>query len=80
MVLHPGVQVPGVAGKVMALLQGNDIFHITGLNSSAQQQACQECRSYNHQLFHLHTSFDLSTHIHKYDDVCWERDGAQIEA
>ena len=22
----------------------------------------------------------LSTHFHKYGDVCWERDGAQIEA
>ncbi len=27
----------------------------------------------------LPTAF-LSTHFHKYGDVCWERDGAQIEA
>jgi len=25
-------------------------------------------------------SLDLSTPFHKYDDVCWERDGDQIEA
>ena len=29
----------------MALLQGNDIFHITSLDSGAEQQACQKCRA-----------------------------------
>ena len=29
---------------------------------------------------HLTGCSDLSTHFHKYDDVCWERDGDQIEA
>ena len=36
MILYPGIHVSVIAGKVMALLQGNDIFHITGLDSGAE--------------------------------------------
>ena len=51
-----------------------------GAPACGSRRRCTERRMISSPQSRMYASYGLSTHFHKYGDVCWERDGAQIEA
>ena len=65
---------------------GSGLYALEELLESGSGRQARRFRPQAHQIAAIQSGTPLaeitllSTHFHKYGDVCWERDGAQIEA